>query len=128
MVSIDRWWNDLTRDRFEAILELVIDAIADDYEDLEMILTTINEWYPAEPELKDWKALKEVPVSRFEVVKALRELTQEGYAQAYIYDAKASQFQAVDFREDKVRELWMYATPKGIRAVRRLSERDTEKA
>lgn len=117
MVDIDRWWNDLTRDRFEAILELVAHAIASDYEKIETILKTINERYPAEPELKDWKALREVPVSRFEVIKALRELTREGYAQAYNYDAMTGTFQAVEFGKARIREPWLYATPKGIRAV-----------
>lgn len=119
MVDIDRWWNDLTRDRFESILELVINAIVDDYENLEMILKTINERYPAEPELKDWKALREIPISRFEVMKALRELTQEGFAQAYTYDANARTFRPIEFRKDRIRELWLYATSKGIRAVKR---------
>lgn len=127
MVTIDSWWDSQTRDRFEAILELVIGAIADDYESLEVVLRTINEWYPPDPSLRGWKALKAVPVSRREVVKALRELTQEGYAQAYRYEAKAHQYRPADFREDEVDNLWLYVTAKGIHSVKRLQERDNEK-
>ncbi len=128
MVSIDRWWNDVTRDRIESLLELVLSAVADDYESLDTILAAINREYPADPDCGGWAALKALPISRFEVVKALRELTQEGYAQAYLYDARENEFRAVDFRQDQIRDLWIYATPKGIRAVRQLRERDAGKS
>ena len=127
MVTIDSWWDSRTRDRFEAILELVIDAIADDYERLDVVLRTINEWYPSDPGLGGWKALKAVPVSRREVVKALRELTEEGYAQAYRYEERAQQYRSADFREDEVDNLWFYVTAKGIHSVKRLQERYSEK-
>lgn len=120
MAATDHWWDDLTRDRSAAILELVLDAIADDYENLEMILKTINRWYPDDPELKNWKALEAVPVSRPEVVKALRELTEEGFAQACVYDAWTKQYQTVSFRRNEAPVLWFYVTEKGLRAASRL--------
>ncbi len=120
MAGIDPWWDDLTRDRSAGILELVLDAIADDYENLEVILRTINQCYQDMPELKDWRALQVVPVSRPEVVKALRELTEEGFAQASVYDAGTKQFRAVSFRQHEAGVLWFYVTEKGLRTASRL--------
>ena len=124
MAGTDHWWNDLTRDRAAALLELVLDVIADDYENLEIILRTINQWYRDEPDLKGWKALEAVPVSRPEVIKSLRVLTDEGFAQAYEYDAETKQFRRVIFREDRAGVLWFYVTDKGMHAVNRLHKRD----
>ena len=44
MVNADSWWDGLVRDRFQAVLELVLDAISEDYVTVEIILKTINEW------------------------------------------------------------------------------------
>jgi hypothetical protein len=126
VAGIDRWWDNLTRDRFSAVLELVLNAIADDYENLEIILKTINQWYRGVLELEGWKALEAVPVSRPEVVKALRELTQEGFAQACIYHAETKQFRPVSFRHDKAGVLWYYVTDKGLNAVDQFPKRSPE--
>ena len=126
MAGIETWWDDLTRDRSAAILELVLDAIADDYENLETILKTINRCYPDDPGLKGWKALEAVPVSRPEAINALRELTQEGFAQAYVYDGGAKQFQAVSFGQHEAGVLWFYVTEKGLRTASRLHKWSTE--
>jgi hypothetical protein len=120
VAGIDTWWDDLTRDRAAAILELVLNAIADDYENLEIILRTINQCYQDVSELKDWRALHAVPVSRPEVIKALRDLTEEGFAQACVYDAGTKQFQAVSFRQNEAGVLWFYVTDKGLDAASRL--------
>lgn len=120
MAGADHWWDDLTRDRSAAILELVLDAIADDYEDLKIILEAINRCYPDDPNLKGWKALAAVPVSRPEAINALRELTQEGFAQAYTYEAGTKQFRAVTFRQEQAGVLWFYVTEKGLRTARLL--------
>lgn len=120
MAGVDSWWDDLTRDRFAAILELVLNAIADDYEDIEIILKTINQWYRSEPPFKGWKALETVPVSRLEVINALRELTQDGFAQACCYNAETKRFRPVTFRQDRAGVLWYYVTEKGMDTVQRI--------
>ena len=120
MAGTDHWWDDLTRDRSAAIMELVLDAIADDYENLEIILKTINCCYPDDPVLKGWKALEAVPVSRPEALKALQELTEEGFAKACVYDASTKQFQAVRFHRNQADVLWFYVTEKGLRTASRL--------
>jgi hypothetical protein len=123
VADIDPWWDDLTRDRSAAVLELVLDAISEDYQNLEIILRTINRWYRGEPDLEGWEALEAVPVSRPEVIKALRELTQEGFAHACVYDAETKQFLPVGFRQDKANVLWFYVTDKGMNAINRLHKR-----
>ena len=120
MAGADHWWDDLTRDRVAAILELVLDAIADDYENLDTILKTINRWYPDDPELKGWKALDAVPVSRPEAVKALQELMDEDFARAFVYDEATKQYQAVSFRRNQAGVLWFYVTEKGLRTASHL--------
>ena len=120
MAGIDPWWDNLVRERSAAILELVLDAVADDYTNLEIILKTINRCYPDDPDLKDWKALEAIPVSRPEVTKALRELTDDGFARAYLYEAGTKQFRAVSFREEPPGVLWFYVTEKGLSAASRL--------
>lgn len=117
MVSVDSWWDALVRDRFEAILELVLCAMADDYESVEIILKTINEW-DADRDPGSWAARSAAPVSRSEVIKALRELTQEGYAQTYVLAIREPHATPIEFLETEVDSLWFYATPKGINAVR----------
>lgn len=114
------------RDRFGPVLELVLLAISDDYESLEIVLGLINkakgdeDWGP-----EFWQAKKAIPVSRPEVIKALRELTREGYAQTYLLDTKDPQVQAVEFRESEVDDLWFYITLKGKNAVKELYERNS---
>jgi hypothetical protein len=115
LVNADSWWDGLVRDRFQAVLELVLDAISDDPETVGIILKTINEWDPdRDPET--WAARRAVPVSRPEIIRALRELTREGYAQAYNLSDNAPK--AVDFEEAKAHDGWFSATPKGIKAVK----------
>ena len=98
MVNADSWWDGLVRDRFQAVLELVLDAMSDDYVTVEIILKTINEWDGgSRPE--SWAARSAAPVSRPEVIQALRELTREGFAQAYVFDGPEAY--AVDFQPGK---------------------------
>ena len=126
MAGTDHWWDDLTRDRSAAILELVLDAIAEDYETPAIILKTINSCYPDDPDIKGWKALDAIPISRPEVIHALKELTQEGFAQACTYDAGSRQYHPVSFRADRADVLWFYVTEKGMNAVKQLCKRSVE--
>jgi hypothetical protein len=96
-------------------MELVLDAISEDYESVEIILKTINEWDP-DRNAESWAARRAVPVSRPEVLRALRELTREGYAQAYMFSGN-SRYE-VDFQKGHIAALWFLATQKGINAVK----------
>jgi hypothetical protein len=116
VVNVDSWWDGLSRDRFQAILELVLDAIAEDYVTIEIISKNINEW-DDERDPSSWAARSAVPVSRLEIIHALRELTLEGYAVACIFNGNEAQ--KVNFRQDQLADLWFCATEKGINAVRK---------
>jgi hypothetical protein len=117
--NVDSWWDALVRDRAQAVLKLVLNAIADDYENVEIILKSINEEdQTAEPDLQPGKS--GARVSRPEVIKALRVLTSEGYAQAFILDTREPYAQPVAFCKEAINQLWFYVTPKGIQAVKHL--------
>lgn len=114
MTNVDSWWDDLSRDRFEAVLELVLDAIAEDYVTVEIIDKNINEW-DGERDAASWAARSAAPVARPEIIHALRELTQEGYAQACVFNGREAQ--VVKFRPEHLADVWFCATAKGIDAV-----------
>lgn len=116
MVNADNWWDGLAHDRFEAILQLVLDAMSEDYVTVEIIGKNINEW-DGERDASAWAARKEVPVSRPEIVHALEELTRERYAQACVFNGQVAQ--AVKFRSDHLEEVWFCATEKGINAIKK---------
>lgn len=120
MVNANPWWNDLTRDRVEALLQLVLDSITDDFGDIDLVVKTLNEDYAREPGLEGWKAMAALPVSRSEVASALRELVEDGFAQAYAYDAATRGFHAVNPPRGRMIGIWFYATEKGLRAVNEL--------
>lgn len=127
MATVASWWDGLTRDRFAALLELVLLAIADDYEDLATILESINEW-PPDPAIEALPARSAIPVSRAEVIKALGELIREGYAQAYTSGGTADGSERADFREAKAGELWFYVTTKGELTANQLREQGSPKS
>ena len=121
MVNADSWWDGLVRDRFQAILELVLDAMSDDYVTVEIILKTINEWDGgSRPE--SWKARSAAPVTRPEVIRAVRELTREGFAQACVFNGPEAC--VVEFHPSRVRELWFYPTKRGMNAVSQFPGKD----
>lgn len=121
MVSIDSWWDSRVCDRSQALLVLVLNAIADDYENLEIIHKSINEWdEDLSPE--SWPPRSANPVSRHEIIEALEELSQEGYVQSYCFNACGPNAVAVEFSKDGINDLWFYVTPKGVSAVNKLAQ------
>ena len=116
MVNVDSWWDEHVRDRYQAVLQLVLDAISEDYVTLEIILKNINEW-DNERDATAWAARSAAPVARPEVVKALEELIKEQYAQACIFNGHAAR--VAPFRTEQLADLWFCATEKGIKAVRK---------
>lgn len=121
VVNVDGWWDGLSRDRFQAVLELVLDAISEDYVTVEIIGKNINEWSD-EGDSASWAAKSAAPVSRPEIIHALQELTREGYAQACIFNGQEAQ--AVIFRPEQLAGVWFCATAKGINAVRKFLEEE----
>jgi hypothetical protein len=127
VVSIDSWWDDLVRDRSKAVQELVIGVIADEYQSLESILKSVNEW-GAGPGFEKSGDAEAVPVSRSEVIRALRELIREGYAMACVLNTQVPHVRTVEFRESEINDLWFYITPKGQIAVEHLCGLDSGKS
>jgi len=116
VVNVDSWWDGLARDRFQAILELVLDAISEDYVTVDIISKNINEW-DGDRDPASWAARSEVPVSRPEIIHALQELTRERYAQACVFNGQVAQ--VVKFRPDHIQDVWFCATEKGIKAIQK---------
>ncbi len=128
MASIDSWWNGLVRDRAADVLELVLVSISDDYESIEIILKTINEWGADIFTVESWPARRAAPVSHREVVQALEVLIQQGYAQAYRLSTREPYATPVEFSEREADDLWYYLTPKGIATVDRLEYRTSDES
>ena len=115
MVNADSWWEGMVHGRFQAVLELVLDAIAEDYVTVNIILKNINEW-DGRRDPSSWAARSAAPVSRPEVIRALQELTREHYAQACIFNGHEAQ--VVDFQASQPANVWFCATEKGVNATK----------
>jgi hypothetical protein len=121
VVNADTWWDGLVRDRFRWILELVLDAVSDDYATVEIIVKTINEWDEgSRPDT--WEARSAAPLTRPEVVRALKELTREGFVQAYIFSG--SDAHPAEFDSARLGDLWFYPTKRGMAAISKFPGKD----
>jgi hypothetical protein len=85
-------------------IEVVLNAIADDYENVESILRSIQ-------------ALSDVRAEAGHVGEALRELVTDGLAQSYELSAFPPHAKLVDFDASRIDKLWFYVTPEGKRFV-----------
>ena len=112
MISVDSWWDGLVRERVENILHRVMEAVSDDYHSVQTILETVN-GRAHERNGGGSAETNTLKVNRREVVRALRELVNEGYAQAHVLAPERPHFLAVPFREEQADQLWFYVTAKG---------------
>jgi hypothetical protein len=87
------------------IRDSVLNAIADDYEDVGLNLEAVHNF-------DDPTATTE------QVSAALAKLVKDGLAQAYELSPKAPCSTAVDFDLSRMEELWFHVTPKGKNLVR----------
>jgi peroxiredoxin len=104
------------RPRKQVIKELVLEAVANDYEDFTYIEKDVQE------RASKYGAGK-CAVSREEVLTALQQLICEDHVRAYNLSA-ASPGKAVQvtFSATAVGELWFYITPHGKSVVRILED------
>lgn len=93
-----------------SVKEAVLNAIADHYESVELILHTIQ-------------LLDGLPASTKQVADALGELVVEGLAQTYELSSTPPHSKFVDFDAGRIEELWFYVTPRGRRLVQTGSHR-----
>jgi hypothetical protein len=88
----------------------VLSAISDDYENLELILDSVHR--------------HDDPTSTAEPVSvALAELVKDGLAQAYELSSESPEATAVSIDPDRMKELWFYATPRGIARIAEINNR-----
>jgi hypothetical protein len=120
MVNVDSWWNDLLRDRTQAILDFVKNAIVDDYQSVDTLVEAINMSPRDEhaPCRSNGSA-----VHRQEIAAALRELTREGYAEAYVLGTAPPYARRVNFSDTEIFGLWFLVTSKERAASGAHSER-----
>jgi hypothetical protein len=89
-----------------------MNAVADDYENLEYIVRWSTQ------QLKQ----KEIEVSSAEVVDALAGLITEGKVQVYELSPHAPHSTPVDFSVKQADKLWFYLTPKGRQMAKNTDE------
>jgi hypothetical protein len=84
----------------------LLSAIANDYEDL----ASIDKYLHFEG--------ADLLLTHNEIGEALKQLIDEGLAEAYRLSPVAPHAQKVDFETDMAEQLWFYVTPKGEDFVR----------
>lgn len=92
------------------IQDFVLDAIADDYESLDVIVGDVSKWAEESG----------TSITRQGIIRALEQLIQEGSAQAYVLSSQPPYAQPVEFSSEDVDRLWFYLTPQGKRLVENL--------
>ena len=90
--------------------QCVMNAMADDYENLEHII----DWAT---KLISGQGLR---TSREEIVSILKKVIEDGYAQAYILSSEPPYSTPVPFVGNDSEDLWFYLTPRGLGLVRRV--------
>lgn len=92
------------------IRDYVLKAVSDDYESVELILD-------AAQRLAGLNATTE------QVCLALNDLVEDALAQAYELSSEHPHATAVNIDPDRMKELWFYATPKGIARITEINNR-----
>ena len=87
----------------QALYEIVLINMADDYESFEYLLEHAQKW----------SIESGIIVTRDAVAAALGRAIREGDAKAYLLSPQPPYSQAVEFSLDRIDGLWFYVTPKG---------------
>ena len=96
----------------EVLKNLVLRAVADDYESLEKISEDIYLWASE-------RSLKVGPRG---ILNALKDLIGEDYVRSYFLSAgPPGSAEMVSFDENKLHDLWFYVTPRGKKRVEDLN-------
>ena len=104
-----RRWPD-RNNREEALRTYIMSSIADDYEELKMIFTTVGEW--AEEDGLTFESK--------EIVVQLSELIRAEHVQAYKLSSHPPHVIAADFSEACAGDLWFMLTASGRQALDQL--------
>ena len=103
-----RWPN--RNNRKEALRTYIMSSIADDYEELQMIFTTVGEWAKEDGLMFDSK----------EILDQLSALIRAEHVQAYKLSSHPPHVVAVDFSEACAGDLWFMLTVSGRQALDQL--------
>lgn len=99
-------------DRSSFIKDCVITIISDDYENFQIILD----------QAKRLGALRKIDVREREVAEALQQAIAGGYAEAYELSPKPPHSTKVEYKPDRLKELWFYVTARGKNAAKGVPE------
>jgi hypothetical protein len=88
----------------------ILDAVADDYEDLETVVG----------EAERQASAAGSRASREGVVQGLEDLVSQGYVQCYSFSRSSGKFEPHPFTRALAQDLWFYVTPQGKKIVESL--------
>ena len=94
-------------DREKWLKESAMRAIADDYEDFNMVCAEVSKWAKQ----------RSLIVQRQEIAKALQRVIDEGYADAFMYSTELQRFEVTTFPAGEFGGLWFYLSAKGKRLL-----------
>ena len=97
-------------DSRQMLHDLVLEAMANDYESFDCILDQVSPWATG----------RGVSVTRREVAEAVERAILDGCAQAYLLSPQPPHSQPVAFSSDRLDDLWFHVTPKGMQRVKEL--------
>jgi hypothetical protein len=95
----------------------VLNSFANDYEDFNIIVKTIDEW----------AAEENMSFYRSEIIETLTDVINEGYAQAFRLSLQKPYSVAVPFSPDNIDELRFYVTEKGKQEVNKDLDQDEQR-
>jgi hypothetical protein len=99
-------------DRKNFMRDLVMTCMADDYENLEIIMRDVTNWGEG----------RHVFPTRAEVVSAIEKVIADGYAQSFLLSPRPLHSTAVAFDLERVDDLYFYLTPVGKKIVKNVDE------
>lgn len=84
-------------------------AIADDYEDFDMVCAEVSKWARE----------RSLVVEREEIASALQQVIDEGYADAFMYSPELRRYEVTRFSTRRLSGLWFYLSASGKRFLDR---------
>ena len=109
--------NSMTNDT-DVLSHLVLQAVTDDYEEIEMIVHDVTKWLSSVDDAK----------YRRQIEHALMKCIADKNVKAYEYSDELQQFVATQADPQKISDHWFYITEQGKEQLRRLDEIDEDKA
>jgi hypothetical protein len=87
----------------DAVKDYVINVVANDYENLELITKEVSSWASSEGR----------SVTPALIVDAISELVKEGLVGCFRFSTSSGKYETTDFKRDKTEELWFLISSSG---------------